>query len=265
MNPFIEQYKNIIIRIIIGLGILFGLFLLAATFLKMKEYRFVGSGLSATNTITVSGTGKVDRSPDTAKVSFTIQDEQKDVKVAQENVSKKIDAVTKALGAIGIEDKYIKTDSYNSYPQYDYVNTIRCITTPCPSNSTPVLRGYQVTHSVTINVKALDTVSAVLQALGDAGVTNISGPNFGFEDDKAVAREARDMAIEDARAEAEKLAKSLGVRLVRIVSFSDTSGGYPNPMYARDAESMKAVGGAPSLPVGEQNITSNVTVVYEIQ
>lgn len=266
MTPFIEKYQTIIIRIIVGVGVLLALFLLAATVVKMKEYRFVGSGLNATNTITVSGTGKIDRSPDTAKVSFTISDEQKDVKTAQDNVSKKIDVVTKALTALGVDTKYIKTDSYTSYPQYTYPE-ISCMGMNCPKPGIPTLRGYQVSHSVTVNIKALDSVPAVLGALGDAGVTNISGPSFGFEDDKAVVREARDMAIEDARKEAEKLAHSLGVTLVRIVSFSDNNGGgYPMPMYARDAvTSEKVSGAAPSLPVGEQNITSNVTVVYEIQ
>ncbi len=267
MQPFIEKYHTIIIRIIVGVGVLLALFLLAATLVKMKEYRFVGSGVTATNTITVSGTGKVNRAPDTAKVSFTIMDEQKDVAVAQANVSKKMDQVTKALKALGIDDKYIKTESYDSYPQYDYTNTIRCITTPCPNNNTPVLRGYQVSHNVLINIKQLDIVPQVLGALGDAGVTNISGPNFGFEDDKAIAREARDLAIADARAEAEKLAKSLGVSIVRIVSFSENGGGYPNPIYMRDAVAGAAPekATAPTLPVGEQNITANVTVVYEIQ
>jgi hypothetical protein len=215
----------------------------------------------------VQGTGKLDRTPDTAKVSFTVTDEEKQVKVAQDNVSAKIDAVTKALKALGVDEKHIKTDSYNSYPQYDYSSKVVCMAIGCPQPGTPVLRGYQVSHTVTVSVKDLDMVPQVLGALADASVTNISGPNFGFEDDKAIAREARDMAIEDARTEAEKLAESLGVRLVRIVSFSENSGGYPMPMYARDAsmnESTK-VGAVPSLPMGDQNVTSNVTVVYEIQ
>ncbi len=262
MNTFIEKNQSFIRALIIFAA----LFLIGAALVQFKQLRYVGSGLNATNTITVTGAGKVNRAPDTAKVSFTVQDEQKDVKVAQENVSKKIDAVTAALKALGIEEKYIVTDSYNSYPQYDYVNTIRCITTPCPGNNTPVLRGYQVSHSVTVSIKALDKVPDVLGALADAKVTNISGPNFGFDDDKAVAREARDLAIADARTEAEKLAKSLNVRLVRIVSFSENGGGYPVPMYARDAVMNESkAGAAPSLPVGEQNIQSNVTVVYEIQ
>ena len=261
MTPFIEEHKGIIKFIAIFVAI----FLVVATMSKLKEYRYIGS--NANNTITVSGTGKVDRLPDTAKISFTVQDEQNDVKLAQDNVSKKVDMVTAALKALGIEEKYIKTDGYNSYPQYDYTTKTICTAMGCPQPGTPVLRGYQVSHNITVSVKALDAVPQVLGALGDAGVTNISGPNFGFDDNTAVAREARDMAIADARDQAKKLAKSLGVRLVRIVSFSENGGAYPM-MYARDAvmNEAKAVGAAaPSLPVGEENISSNVTIVYEIQ
>lgn len=263
MQTFIEQNKGIIRLIVIFVAI----FLVAASLGKLKELKYIGTGVSATNTITVSGTGKVDRAPDTAKISFTVQNEQKSLKSAQDNVTTKIDTITAALKSAGIEEKYIKTVSYNSYPQYDYVNTIRCITTPCPSNSTPVLRGYQVSHNITVSVKNLDTVPTVLEILGQNGVTDLSGPNFGFDDDTAIAREARDLAIADAKEEAKKLAKSLGVRLVRIVSFSENGGGYPVPMYAQDAMSGAKLerAAAPSLPVGEQNVQANVTLVYEIQ
>ena len=261
MNTFIEQNKGIFKIIIIFIAV----FLVAASLGKLKELKYIGTGVNATNTITVTGKGTVDRTPDTAKISFTVQDEQKSLKAAQDTVTKKIDAITQALKDAGVEEKYIKTDAYNSYPQYDYVNTIRCITYPCPTNSTPVIRGYQVSHNVTVSIKNLDNVSAVLDMLGTNGVTNISGPNFGFEDDTAIAREARDEAIADAKDEAKKLAKSLGVKLVRIVSFSENGGGYPVPMYAMTAKAEDASGSAPSLPVGEQNIQSNVTLVYEIQ
>lgn len=259
MTSFIEEHKKLIRFVVLFIGV----FLVVATMAKLKEYRYIGSNTN--NTITVTGTGTVDRMPDTAKISFTIQDEQKELKLAQNNVSTKIDAVTAALKAIGIEEKYIKTDSYTSYPQYDYADKIVCMGIGCPQPGTPVLRGYQVSHSITVNVKVLDTVPQVLGALGDNGVTNISGPTVGFEDDKEVAREARDIAITDARAQAKSLAKSLGVRLVRVVSFSEQGGGYPI-MYARDTamNEMKA-GSAPTVPIGEENISATVTIVYEIQ
>ena len=261
MNTFIEQNKGIFKVVIIFIAV----FLVAASLGKLKELKYIGTGVNATNTITVTGKGTVDRTPDTAKISFTVQDEQKSLKAAQDNVTKKIDAITQALKDAGVEEKYVKTDAYNSYPQYDYVNTIRCITYPCPTNNTPVIRGYQVSHNVTVSIKNLDNVSVVLDMLGTNGVTNISGPNFGFEDDTAIAREARDAAIADAKEEAKKLAKSLGVKLVRIVSFSENGGGYPVPMYAMTAKVEDAGGSAPSLPVGEHNIDSIVTLVYEIQ
>ncbi len=259
MQTFIEKNQ----KLIIGVAVLLGLFLLASTLKVLRESRFIGSGLSATNTITVSGKGEIERSPDTAKVSFSVRVEKKDLKSGQDEVSSKVESIKKDLIALGIEDKYIKTDSYTSYPQYDYVN---CYNSSCKS---PTLRGYEVNHSITISIKDLTKVESVLGVLGKAGVTDMNGPSFGFEDDKAIVREARDLAIADAKLEAEKLAKSLGVKIVRMVSFSENNGGYPVPMYAKDVVSLEMGGRAqssnPVLPVGENKVESNVTIVYEIR
>ncbi len=258
MQTFIEKNQKLVLII----SILLGLFLLASTIKVMRESRFVGSGLNATNTISVTGQGKIEKSPDTAKIAFSVRVEKKVLKEAQDEVSTKIDAVKKDLLATGIEEKYIKTDSYTSYPQYDYS---RCYSSVCPP-TTSTLRGYEVSHSITVSVKDLEKVDSVMGVLGKAGVTDISGPNFGFEDDKLVAREARDAAILDAKAEADKLAKSLGVKIVRIVSFSESGSGYPMPMYARDmVVGAKAESTDPVIPVGVQKVESNVTIVYEIR
>ncbi len=261
MNEYLEK-NPIIKKVILTAWGMLALFLLVSTIVKLKEGRFVGSGLNATNTITVQGEGKIERAPDTAKVSFTVRSEAKDLKTAQNTVSEKMAAVTSALKELGIEEKYIKTESYSSYPQYEY-STVRCY--GCPQGN-PTIRGYEVAHNVTVAVKDLEKVNDVLAALGTAGVSDISGPNFGFEDDKAIAREARDHAIEDAKDEAQKLAKSLGVRLVRIVSFSE-NGNTPYPMYAESKVSNQdAVGAAaPTIPIGDQKIQSTVTIVYEIR
>lgn len=265
MNSFLEKYQTPIIRIVKVVGWLLAILLLVLVIGKIKAYRYIGSGEQAGNTITVTGQGKVEKAPDTAKVSFTIQSEQKDVKAAQDEVSKKVDAVKKDLIAAGVDEKYIKTDSYTSYPQYDYPQP-RCLNGSC-SSTAPVLRGYEVSHSITVSIKNLESVETVLGILGKDQVTNMQGPNFGFEDDKEVAREARDLAIKDAREEAKKLASSLGVHLVRIVSFNESGSNAPVPMFERN-QAMDAKGGvaaAPSVPVGVQNVQSNVTVVYEIR
>ena len=267
MNPFLERYHLVIIRIIIGLGVLLALFLLAATFSKFKEHRFIGSDKPATQTIAVAGKGEINRSPDTAKISFSVRAKNQSVKTAQTQVSTKVDAVTKALKNLGIEERHIKTDSYSTYPQYSY-SDVTCMSLNCPRPGTPRISGYEVVHTMIVDVKDLDIVENVLGSLGTAGVSDIYGPNFGFEDDEAVRREARDIAIKDAREQAEALARSLGVRLVRIVSFSESGGGYPMPVYDAVRNQAATAGkaeSAPSLPIGDQKITAQVTVTYEIR
>jgi uncharacterized protein len=265
MQPFIEKNQTIFIRIIVGIAILLGLFLLAATVAKMKEVRFIGSGLNATNTITVSGTGEINRAPDTAKFSFTVRNESPSVKTAQSTVSTKVDALTKALKDAGVDEKNIKTENYSSYPQYSY-NQVSCMALNCPKPGSPTIRGYEVVHTISIAVKDLDKVETILGILGQNGASDINGPSFGFEDDKAVAREARELAIKDAKEEARKLANQLGVDLVRIVSFNEQGSGMP--MYLKNqASDAVAVGqtAAPTLPIGDQEIKTNVTIVYEIR
>lgn len=264
MIQMTQEQKTAFTRLAIIIGIFIAIFLLLAIASKAKQYRYIGSSSATPNTITVVGEGEVNKAPDTAKISFSVNNEQKDLKTAQNNVSQKVQTITDALKASGIEEKDIKTEGYNSYPQYDYPK-IMCITAPCQTAS-PVLRGYEVSQNININVTDLEKVPDVLSLLGKNNVTNISGPNFGFEDDKAIEREARDLAIEDAKSEAQKLAKSLGVKLVRIVSFSDNSTpNYPVPAYSLKQEAGNMASDSVSLPVGEHNVKSSVNLVYEIK
>src|SRR3989344_4600242 len=99
-------------------------FLLVLTISSLSEWRYIGTGVPATNTITVSGTGEVFAVPDTATFSVTVQEEAKEVQNAQEVATKKINDIIAYLKNEGIEEKDIKTTDYSVYPQYDYLQTI---------------------------------------------------------------------------------------------------------------------------------------------
>ncbi|HWC57416.1 MAG TPA: SIMPL domain-containing protein [Candidatus Paceibacterota bacterium] len=266
MHEYIHRYQKSLVPIALTLGVLLALFLLAATLVKIKQYRFIGTGVAPANTITVTGTGDIEKAPDTARISFTVAQESKVVADAQQTVTTKVNAITSALEKLGIDSAAIKTDSYSSYPQYDYPPTPPCVSGTVCKSATPVLRGYQVAHAITVSVKDLTKVPDVLKVLGDNQVTDLSGPNFGFADDHEVANEARDAAIADAKNQAELLAKSLGVHLGQIVSFSEGNSGAPVPLYAaKDMATSAGVGEAPALPIGNQKVASTVTLVYEIR
>ena len=252
-----------------ALGML-ALFLLILTLSTLKEYRFIGSGVTATNTITVSGEGEVFAVPDTATFSVTVQEEAKEVKDAQSVATKKSNDIVAYLKAQGIDEKDIQTTDYSVYPQYDYLQAEVCREGYCPPGR-QALRGFQVSQTLTVKVRDTEKAGGLLSGVGSLGASSVSGLSFELDksDQSAKEAEARGKAIDDAREKAEALAKQLGVSLVRIVGFSE-NGNYP--MYYAKAEMSMATDGrggapapAPEIPVGENKITSNVSVTYEIR
>jgi uncharacterized protein YggE len=236
---------------------------------EFRSYRMMGS--SEYNFITVSGHGEVTAVPDIASVSFTISKEAKTLKEAQ---SKMADTEKKALDFLKtsrIEDKDIRTSNISSYPKYDYVRNT------CPQTGTEVMMydcggkqvlvGYVASENITVKIRNADEVGTIVQGLGGAGVSNLNGPNFEVDDEDALKVQARKKAIEDARAQAEVLAKDLGVRLVRISSFNEGGNYYPM-YYGKDME-MSASSAPASLPAvvpkGENTISSDVTITYQIR
>ncbi len=248
-----------------ALGFL-ALFLLVGTIGELKGLRFIGSGVAATNTISVSGDGEVFAVPDTATFSVTIEEEAKDVKSAQDVATKKGNDIIAYLKQQGIDEKDIQTTGYSVYPQYDYTSGV-CTQGYCPPGK-QLLRGFQVSQTLTVKVRDTKKAGEILSGVGSRGVSSVSGLSFTIDDQDKLEAEARDKAIAKAKDKAEVLAQSLGVRIVRVVGFSEGGGG--GPIYYTKVMSMEArsggeVASSPEIPVGQNKITSNVTVTYEIR
>ena len=219
------------------------------------------------NTITVTGEGEVNALPDLATFSFTVSADAKTVSAAQEEVTQKVDAVLEAIKSLGVEEKDIKTTDYSVYPRYSY-NQMPCTQFSCPP-SRQTLEGYTASHNVTVKVRKTDDAGKILAAAGEKGATNLSGISFTIDDPEELRSEARALAIKNAREKADVLTDNLGVKLVRVVSYSDSSNGGIVPYY-REALSMGGADAtvpakAPSLPTGENKIQITVNVTYEIR
>lgn len=267
LKNFLGDQRKLLSYALLAVLVLLALFLLAKTvdaFDRMGKSPYAGP-----NVITVTGTGKAETPPTIAHVSFTVQETAGTVAEAQDAASKKTTAALDAIHALGIEDKDVQTAGYQTNPQYETPQPCRPGMV-CTQGSLKII-GYQVSQTVTVKVRNTALAGDVLAALGTAGVQNISGPDFQVDDDSEVMAEARGKAIEDARNNAEELAKQLHVRLGDVVSFSE-NGGYPTPMY----ESMnKAFGGvamdmaaprpAVPLPQGQNESVVTVSVTYEIK
>lgn len=260
------QKKRLFNVIFIAL-IFLALFLAVETLNALKESKYIGQGSYATNVISVSGKGEITTKADTGLFSFSIIEEGKSTKEAQDKVSKKETAILAALKTLGIPEKDIKTDSYNSYPKYEYSRMEVCTAGYCPPGK-QTISGYEASQSITVKVRSTSDAGVVLAKVGELGASNISGLTFTIDDIDSVNAEARDAAIKDAKEKAQVLAKSLGIKLRKIVNFQE-GGSYP-VMYASglmksDAMAIPEAAPVPQLPTGENKITSNVTITYEVE
>jgi len=246
--------------------LLLAAFLFVKTVAEIKAYSFIGGGVPVSNTITVSGEGETFAVADTAQFTFSVVEEAKTVALAQDTATKKMNITLGLLKEGGVEEKDIKTTSYNIYPRYDYIRET-CTQFYCPPGE-QTLRGYEVSQSVSIKIHDTEKAGKILADVGSAGVSNISGLSFTIDDEEELKRIARKEAIENAEAKANQLATDLDVKIIRVVSFSENSA---QPYYARGldmavmAESGIGGGGVPEIPIGENKITSRVNITYEIR
>jgi uncharacterized protein YggE len=214
--------------------------------------------------ITVMGKGEAFAVPDIGTFTFSVIENGKTVKEAQDNATDRTNKAIDYLKKAGIAEKDIKTVNYNVNPQYDYSKRACVSSAPCNPNG--ILVGYQTVATIEVKVRDTSKAGELLTGIGSLGVQNISSLNFTIDDDTAIVRQARQKAIDDAKTQAEQLAKDLKVRLVRIVDFQE-SGNYPvfySKAMAADSAAPQAAP-VPQLPTGENKITSNVTITYEIR
>lgn len=251
--------------VIAVLGLL-ALFLLVKTIDGLDEIGRSNSPIM--NTITVSGEGKAAAVPDIARVTYTVMETKAQVADAQKAATEKNDAALAAIKDLGIKEDDTRTLSYTVSPQYEYGGGVACgYGMPCPP-TTPRITGYQVMQTVEVKVRDTAKAGEVLAKLGEIGVQNISGPDFALDDPEEVKSEAREEAISKAREEAERLSKQLGVRLGKVVSYIDNNQPYPMYGYGMGggvADSVKVQSASPTLPVGQNEYTANVSVTYEIK
>lgn len=252
-----------------ALGML-ALFLLVLTISQLKEFRYIGTGVAATNTISVSGMGEVFAVPDRATFTVTVREDAETVAVAQDDATKKINAIIEYLKDAGVEEKDIKTVSYNVNPRYEWEQKT-CVPGEYCVPGRQNLIGFEVWQSIEVKVKDTKKAGELLTGVGGEGASEVSGLSFTIEDEDALKAEARSMAIEEAQEKAEALAEELGVKVVRVVGFYEDSGGYPAPYmsYGKGGAAMDVAvaenARAPELPSGENKIVSNVSVTYEIR
>ncbi|MDD5071571.1 MAG: SIMPL domain-containing protein [Patescibacteria group bacterium] len=250
---------NKILTILAGVFLAIGsIYLAMLSWNAIKAHNYIGVSEEQRHSITVTGEGEVIGVPDIAKIWLGYRIEKKTVAEAQKDNTDKMNAVIKKLkDDFKIDAKDIKTVNYSIYPQYDWSKGIQ------------LFRGYEVNQNLEIKVREMEKVSQILDAAGGLGLNQIGNLSFEVDDEESLKQEARIKAIEAAKAKAENLAKVAGVKLGRIINFSESSSGYM-PIAYRESykmiadEALGMGGAAPEIQAGSSEIKVTATVEYEI-
>jgi len=227
---------------------------------KIKHSKYIGQDAEFKNTIVVSDTGEVYAKPDLALLNFMVINEDEDVAQAMAENTERMNSVIKEMKSQGVEEKDLKTASYNIYPRYEYIKDNFGYST-----GKRVLAGYEVFQSLEVKVRDLDKIGLLIEKGIASGANDVGNLQFTIDNQDELKKQARQLAIEKAKAKAQDLASQLGVGLGKITSFSEN---YYLPYYGtRDFAMEGGMGGAgeaPDIETGENKISVSIVITYEI-
>jgi len=207
-----------------------------------------------TDSFSVTGEGKVTVTPDIALVSIGVSANGSSVKQVQEDMNRQINAVSEAVKNLGVAQKDIQTSNYSVSPDYDW------------SGPRQRIVGYRASSTLTIKVRDIEKINAVIDGATGAGANQISGVAFDVDDKTKPQNEAREEAVAEAKRKAADAARIAGFSLGKIINYSEDFGGYPYRMYA--ADSLPVAGGGETktdVQPGSTEVRVTVTLGYELR
>jgi uncharacterized protein YggE len=201
--------------------------------------------------ISVVGEGIVLAQPSVARLTLGVEVSNASLAAAQTEASTRMDAVIRKLKAAGIPDPDIRTVSFSVNPQYDQSGG---------------LRAYQVQNLVGVKSADVPGLGTLIDDVVGAGATRLFAISFEADDMAGLKDQARDQAMQNARARAEQLARDAGVSVGRPLTIEESDVGGATPVQAAP-RAAAAPAAAPPTPIqpGELEVRTTVRVVWAIQ
>ena len=227
---------------------------------KIKQSKYIGQDAEFKNTIAISDTGEVYASPDLALVNLMVVNEAKTVAEAMAENAERMNRVIEKMKSLGIEEKDLKTASYNIYPRYEYERD------QFGNNyGKRILVGYEIRQSLQVKIRNLENIGQVIEGGTAAGANDVGNLQFTIDNQDELKKQAREQAINKAKEKAEQMAFQLGVRLGKVTSFSENFYmPYYRSMDYAEASGMGGAGEVPDIQTGENKISVSIVITYEI-
>ena len=199
----------------------------------------------------VQGEGKINAAPDMVTIVLGVETHNASAAGAAAENARLMNKTINALLDARIAKKDIQTSRYSltTAPQEE----------PKTASEKPKPPEFIATNQVTVRLNDTSAVGRVLDAAVAAGSNSIQDITFDIRDPQPENDQALALAIKDARRKAEVAATAANVKLGKILEISEGYGSV-----APAARSMLLGNAATPIQPGEMEITSSVTVTYEV-
>jgi uncharacterized protein YggE len=192
----------------------------------------------------------VSATPDQAILLLAVQTQATSATKASSDNAAAMSSVMDALVSAGISKSAIQTVSYSLTPVYENKQ----------DQTAPRVLGYLARNAIQVTITDFSIVGKVLDAAISAGVNEVQGVMFTLSPSafSAIERQASQLAIKDADANAKAIASSLGVTLLGPISVS------PAYTYQPIIERLGASSAQTPIQPGSLQVTANVQITYQI-
>jgi hypothetical protein len=231
------------------------------TLLLLAVLTLLGAGAAAQEpaerltppSIRVSGEATVTAQPDQARIDIGVTTQAQTAQDAATKNAQRLETVLAELRRAFGAAAEIKTVSYSLDPDYRYPK----------EGGKPTITGYTATNIVRVTLNDLTRIGQVIDAATQSGANYVQRLQFTLKDEQAAQSQALRAAVVKANAQADALAQALGLKIVRVLSVVESSGGVQPIM--RDVALARAEA-ATSTPVepGAIEVRATVTLTVEI-
>lgn len=213
--------------------------------------------------ISFTGEGKAYAKPDVALVTLGVHTDAPKSQDAVTKNNEKMNAILRGIKETGVLDQDIKTTSYSLNPTYG--SDTSSSTYPYPVSNSKVV-GYALDQQIEVKIRDLSKMNTVLDKATSLGATNVGALQFVVDKPESVQSEARAQAIAKAKMKMKEIVARTGINIGELVNVSEGYNNYPMPMYGLGGGPMMTKDSvAPQIQTGQQEVTSTVTLTYQVK
>ncbi|MGI9328278.1 MAG: SIMPL domain-containing protein [Pseudomonadales bacterium] len=156
--------------------------------------------------IHVNGQGEILVEPDLVRLTLQVNRQGRDAAALKKEMDQVTAKVLKLTDRLQVDRKDVTAAMVNIQPNYRY------------ENNRQTMDGVTASRSIQITLRELDRIGTLMNDALELGINSIGGLTLDVSNRVELEQQALTQAIEDAKAEAARIAQEFGVRVAGVLN-----------------------------------------------